>query len=193
MDLKQVMKTHHSNMKLYEISLGLQQLWEDLQNKIYLLEDLNLSPEEYKKQEEHLYKEHEKALLSLEGTHADKCLDVASYVKNLTAEEEAISAEEVKLRARRKRCERTVEFYKMYLRSHMEPGHNIKNGHVVIGWRKSSAVVVNCKAEDLPKEFQRTTIFIEPKRDSIKEAILAGDETLLGKATIEERYNIQIK
>ena len=156
-------------MKLYEISLGLQELWEDLQNKIYLLEDLNLSPEEYKKQEEHLYKEHEKALLSLEGTHA------------------------VKLRARRKRCERTVEFYKMYLRSHMEPGHNIKNGHVVIGWRKSSAVVVNCKAEDLPKEFQRTTIFIEPKRDSIKEAILAGDETLFGKATIEERYNIQIK
>jgi len=180
-------------MKLYEITLGLQKLWDELQNKIDALESLELAPEEYKRQEEALYSEHEKLLLTMEGTHADKCLDVATYVKSLESESEAIAFEESRLKARRKRLDRNIEFYKFYLRNHMEPGHNIKNAKVVIGWRKSSAVVVTCKAEELPKEYQRTTIFIEPKRDAIKEAILAGDETLLGKAVVEERYNIQIR
>jgi hypothetical protein len=180
-------------MKLYEITLTLEKLWDDLQGKIAALEEKNLTVEDYKREEDALYLEHEKALLSMEGTHTNKCLDVAAYIKNLSAEEQAVTNEEVKLKLRRKRLEKNVDFYKAYLRNHMEPGYNVKDSRVVISWRKSSAVVVYCKPEDLPLEYQRRTIFIEPKRDAIKDGLLAGDETLKDKAVVEERQNIIIK
>ena len=182
-------------MKLYEISLKLEETWNNLQAKLDDLAQLalELNDVEVKIRENELYAQYETELQSLEGTHAEKCLDIASYTKSLEAEAEAIKAEEDKLKARRKRNERSIDFLKTYLRNHMEPGHNLKNSHCVISWRKSSGVIVTCKAEDLPKEYQRVTIFVDAKKDALKEALLAGDEALQGKAMIEERHNIIIK
>lgn len=128
---------------------------------------------------------------ALEGTHAEKCLNLACLIKNTEGEAEAISVEEKRLSARRKAAERRADWLRQYLIGNMEPGTNLKDARAVIGWRKSSAVEVEGKPEDLPENLRRTKITHEADKAAIKINLEAGQE--IAGCKLVTRYNLQIK
>ena len=173
-------------MKLYEITTNIQRIWDVASFAL---------------QEEGLDEERKNALLvTLENdlkrteiNQTQKCLDIACLIKTMEAESEAIKKEEEKLYARRKRVEKSAEWLRTYLTNNITKGTVFKDARATITWRNSKAVNILVKAEDLPVQYQRKTVFIEPNRTVIKEAIESGDTSLTGLATIEEKANIQIK
>ena len=133
----------------------------------------------------------QKQLGDLEGTHADKCLNVACMVKNMESEAEAIKTEEKRLTERRKGAERRADWLRAYLVGNMEPGTNLKDARAVIGWRKSSAVEVEIKPEELPENLRRTKITYEADKAAIKVNLEAGQE--VEGCKLVTRFNLQIK
>lgn len=171
-------------MKLYEITSSLDLLW---QTATEVLDGGNADPVEVEKALVFL----EAQLKQLEGTHAEKCLNVACLVKNIEAEAAAIKAEEQKLSDRRKSGERKAEWLRTYLANNMEPGTNLKDARAIIGWRKSTAVEVTVSPELLPENLRRTKTIIEADKAAIKVNIEAG-QTVEG-CSLVQRFNLQIK
>lgn len=171
-------------MKLYEITASLNQLWEQTAD---ILGDSNSEPIELAKALAFL----EGQMQQLEGTHADKCLNVACLIKNIEAEAGAIKAEEQKLGERRKSADRKAEWLRAYLTNNMEPGTNMKDARAIIGWRKSTAVEVNIPTEQLPENLRRTKTIIEADKAAIKTNLEAG-QTVEG-CSLVQRFNLQIK
>lgn len=171
-------------MKLYEMTLELAALMENIST---VLDNEEMEPQA---------KELALASLSqqmgaLKGTHAEKCLNIACMVKNMEAEAEAIKTEEIRLAARRKAAERRGDWLRAYLAGNMEPGTNLKDARTVIGWRKSTAVEVTVKPEELPENLRRTKITHEPDKAAIKTNLEAGQA--IPGCTLVTRFNLQIK
>lgn len=171
-------------MKLYELTSNLALLWEQAEE---VLDAGNTDQAEQEKALAYL----EELLKHAEGTHADKCLNLACLIKNIEAEAEAVKAEEKKLSDRRKGGERKAEWLRSYLANNMEPGTNLKDPRAVIGWRKSTAVEVAIKPELLPENLRRTKVIVEADKTLIKTHLEAG-QTIDG-CTLVQRYNLQIK
>lgn len=169
-------------MKLYEVTTSLQSIWAEIEALLDGDDQAGATGGLLTL---------EQRLKSLEGTHAAKCLDIACLIKNLEAEAEAIKEEETKLSARRKSNEKRAEWLRAYLSGNMEPGTNLKDARAVIGWRKSMAVEVECKPEDLPESLRRTKVVVEADKAAIKSNLEAG-QTVSGCALVT-RYNLQIK
>ena len=176
-------------MKLYEITTGLLALWTQVEEII--------DPENAPNTEEQALalKHLEGEISKLEGSHSEKCLNVACLIKNLEASSVALKTEEEKLAKRRKSADRQAEWLKLYLQGNMEAGVVVKDARTVIGWRKSAGVVLLCKPEELPEAFRRTKIVIDADKTAIKDVLSTDpkNEELAGKALIENRNNIQIK
>jgi hypothetical protein len=171
-------------MKLYEMTLELSALSDNIASL--------LNNEEMDAQAKELALDGCKAMLDqLAGTHAEKCINVACLIKNIDAEAEAIGAEEKKLSARRKAAEHRAEWLRRYLSGNMEPGTNLKDARAVIGWRKSTAVEVTVKPEELPENLRRTKITVEADKAAIKTNLEAG-QAVEGCALVT-RFNLQIK
>ena len=171
-------------MKLYEITSSLSQLWETATE---VLDGGNTDTIEVEKALVFL----ESQLKELEGTHADKCLNVACLIKNIEAESTAIKAEEQKLNDRRKSGERKAEWLRTYLANNMEPGTNLKDARAIIGWRKSTAVEVSVSPEQLPENLRRTKTIIEADKTAIKANLEAGQA--IEGCSLVQRFNLQIK
>lgn len=117
---------------------------------------------------------------------------VALWVKNLTAEAEALEREEKAFAARKKAAKNKAESLKKWL-GYALHGEKFKTDRTAISWRKSVALEVNEDAIDMqrlgpefiklpPPELNKTAI-----KDAIKEgAIIPGCQLV-------ERQNIQIK
>jgi hypothetical protein len=117
-----------------------------------------------------------------------KALDIGRYVKNLTAEAEAVKAEKQKLATRQTALENRVESLKNYLTCHLQAGEKISDANTVLSWRKSSAVHV-FNADMVPDMY--CVIERTPRKPEIKEAIKAG--AAIPGAEIVEKQSIQIK
>jgi len=171
-------------MKLYEMTADLSALMDNI---AALLDNDEMQPEA----KEIALASMREQMGALSGTHAEKCLNVACMVKNIESEAEAIKAEETRLSARRKAADRRADWLRQYLAGNMEPGTNLKDARTVIGWRKSTAVEVEIKPEDLPENLRRTKITHEADKAAIKVNLEAGQE--VAGCKLVTRFNLQIK
>lgn len=128
------------------------------------------------------------ALEAICGTLQDKAVNCALLVKNCLGEAAAIKCEEDKLRARRKVAENTADRVKTYLAAWIPAGTKISEARCTIGWRKSSAVIIDndMLVPDALCEIERSV-----SKTAVKEAIQSGN--VVAGAHIEDRLNISIK
>jgi malate synthase len=179
-------------MKLYEISQQIEDLWQVVAEAVD--STTITAPNGDVLTADQALLRIESVLAKAEGTHAQKCLDIGCFIKDLDAEAEAIRAEEKRLAARRKTAESKASWLRQYLEKNMEPGTNLKDPRTVISWRKSQAVDVLVPADQLPEKFRRTKVIVEADRTALKDALKAGDSPDLdNKAVLCDRHNIQIR
>ncbi|MBA3589682.1 siphovirus Gp157 family protein [Methylibium sp.] len=134
---------------------------------------------------------------TLEGMAGDlevKSEAVALFVHGLDAMAQAVKAREGELRQRRDSIERRAESLREYLSRTLKACgiSKIERPGVVIGFRKSSAVVIN-EPGLIPVEYMRQPEMPPPSADkkAIADAIKAGKD--VPGAHIEERKSLSIK
>ena len=135
------------------------------------------------------------AALQLEESAKKESL--ALYVKNLQAESDALSSEEKKLRARREKKERKVDFLKRYLTEAMLHKNETKfeTSKCSLSFRRSEAIVIT--SSELLISFAKThTEFLKPwkpevEKVEIKKALKSGQS--IPGARLEQRQNLQVK
>lgn len=123
----------------------------------------------------------------------EKLEGLALYVKNLTAEAEAIRNEEKTLAERRKALENKAARAKTFLEEQLA-GEKFQTPKVAVSWRKSEAVELSMSftpwamehADDLLRYREP-----EPDKAAIKAAIKAGRD--LTGAELVTRQSMQIK
>jgi hypothetical protein len=117
-----------------------------------------------------------------------KALDIGRYIKNLSAEAEAVKAEKQVLAKRQATLENRVESLKAYLSNHLQAGEKISDANTVLSWRRSSSVEILYGAR-LPECYVRTEII--PDKTALKKALIAGEQ--IQGVSIIEKNNISIK
>ncbi len=128
----------------------------------------------------------------------DKADNIACIVKQLSAEAEAIKAEEAALAERRKAKEKQIERIKEYLsRTLLDAGYDkIETARNKITFRKSESVSIADETAFIKwaaSSRDDLLTYKEPSinRTAIKKALASGDE--IEGACIESKQNIQIK
>ena len=127
------------------------------------------------------------ALDALEMAKEEKTENIILLIKDLTAENKAISEEEQALAKRRRAGENRVEWLKNYLMASLE-GEKFKTPRCSASYRKTASVSIIDESA-IPSEYIRTKT--EPNKMAIKDALKAG-ETIPG-ATLEDRVSLIIK
>ena len=132
----------------------------------------------------------EDKLTALNMERDRKISNVACWIKDIKAENEAIKAEKQNLSRRQEVNEHKMESLKKWLTFALN-GEKFKDGRVSISYRKSESVQFDdsFKLENLPSEFRKVTV--EPMKSEIKQAIKDG-QTVTG-CYIKEENNIQIR
>lgn len=130
----------------------------------------------------------EEVLTALIMEKSEKIENVACWIKNLTAEAEAIKAEKEKLAERQKKAEEKAESLKKWLVFALE-GEKFSTARVAVSYRKSVSVQVDESVLD--KKFMKEKVSYSPDKTALKKALQAG-ESIEG-AYLEEKQNIQIK
>lgn len=128
------------------------------------------------------------ALDSLKMDRDEKLKSIHRWILSLTAEAEAIKAEEQRLSARRKRIESRENNVKDYIAGYLKGEKWSVPGHT-FSFRPSKKVYCNVPVAELPIEYRRITE--EPDLAAIKEALKAG-EAIEG-CLIKEFKNLQVK
>ena len=135
------------------------------------------------------------SLDALQMEREKKLENVACYIKNLTADADALKAEKDALAKREQAARKKIDSLKKYLTDNLH-GEKLTTTRAAISFRKSEAV-----------EFANQDLFVvwaaechndlltykapEPNKTAIKQYLKAGG-TLQG-ATLVERQNISIK
>ena len=164
-------------MKLYEINDG-----------IAALRDFGVDPETGEiLDESDEYIEEMIEVLQLDRT--EKLEGCAVLTKEFKRDIDALKSEIQRLQREVKARERRIESLQNYMTWNMEPGEKVETLKAKIGWRKSTAVVVD-NIYQVPVEFYKIR---EPEADktAIKDALKEGRE--VPGAHIEERQNISIR
>ena len=130
----------------------------------------------------------EQALTELLMAKEEKIENVACWIKNLTAEAEAIKAEKEKLAERQKQAEAKAESLKKWLAFALE-GEKFTTARVAISYRKSVSVQVDESLLD--KKYMKEKVTYTPDKTALKKALQAGEN--IEGAYLEEKQNIQIK
>lgn len=94
-----------------------------------------------------------------------KVENICLWVKNLTAEANAISAEIKNLTERKQAAEKKAEYLKVYVKV-LLGGAGFVSSKVAVSYRKSEAVEVN--EELLPKKYFAKTITYKPDKISMR-------------------------
>ena len=169
-------------MKLYEINATIAALWDEAEQSFAAD-----APPEHLEQIEAMLKR-------MEIDQKTKAIGLACMIKNLEAESEALAAEEMVLRNRRKSAERQSEWLRSYLVGSLEPGTKITSSQVVISWRSTQSVQLLVAVENLPRQFIREKVTIEPDKLAIREAFESGKAAQLsGLAEVVTKKSIQLK
>lgn len=137
-------------------------------------------------------------ILSLDALQMErekKLENVACYIKNLTAEADAIKAEKDALAKREQAKRNKIDSLKQYLANNLH-GEKLSTARAAISFRKSESVEI--PNQDLfviwaSGEHNHLLTYKqpEPKMKAIKEALKAG--VMIPGARLVERQNIQIK
>lgn len=132
-------------------------------------------------------------LESLQMDRAQKLEGVALWVKDLNAEAAAIREEEKNLAKRRQSTEKKADSLRGYLSYALNGAEKFKTSKVAISWRRSETaeLLEGMDPAQLPLEYQRVKVVVEPDKAKLKEALKAG-KTVEGVELVE-RQNIQIK
>jgi len=146
---------------------------------------------EYAEQNEgSLTKELEMALDGIEIERSEKIENTVLLMKNLDSEAEMIKAEESKLYARRKSCEKRSESVRSWLRDNLE-GEEIKTSKFAITWRKSESVEVDIPAEQLPVHYQNIKTVVTADKTLLKSALKSGE--IIEGVYLNAKMNMQVK
>ncbi len=164
-------------MKLYEIKHELERLFEKFfaDDGEFIGDDVD-------------WEYFERCLDDLKLAHNVKVENTALYIKNLTAEAEAIKAEKMALQARQSQKEKQVEWLKTYLTRYM-CGLAFESPKVSIKWRKSSSAEITDESL-IPEDY----LVPQPPK-VVKRNILADLRAGIdvAGAVLAEKQNIQIK
>jgi hypothetical protein len=128
----------------------------------------------------------------LNGDRNKKLEGIGCYIKNLTAEIDAIKSEIATLSKRASNKKRKIEHLKKYVTESLNlVGQNkFETAKVAYSFRKSKSVnVINI--DNIPDEYVRLKTEKVPDKTAIKKAIISG-ETIPG-ASIETSMNLQVK
>lgn len=163
------------SIKLYEIKAGLEELLDTAtveaeENEGVISDELSLEIDE-------LYEDFN-----------EKVLDIARYIKSVSAEAEAIKKEKLVLASRQQMCENTAKRLKKYLSGQIDVNTKIKDSTAMVSFRSSSSVNIidGSKMPESCFKVVKTPILTE-----IKGLIKLGG--LDGIAEMKKNYNIQIK
>ena len=167
-------------MKLYEIATEYQNFLEAIEN--------GEIPEEAIAD----------TLESITSILEDKADNIACLIKNMSAEAEAIKAEEAKLAERRKAKEKQVDRLKEYLSDTLlRSGYTkLETARNKITFRKSESVAVDDEAEFIKWAMGNEDAYLTYKdptinKTAVKDALKNG--TILNGVHIESKQNLQIK
>ena len=139
------------------------------------------------------------SLTALEGEFNEKAKNVAVYIKNLTAEVNAIKAEEKRLKSRRVSAENQVERMKKYLLNSMQAigvkKISMPRARITLRLNAESVVVENEKALiDWAMRHDETILkYQEPelKKTDIKELLRMGEK--IPFARLERKESVMLK
>lgn len=124
----------------------------------------------------------------LEGMKKDKIKNVALWIKNLSAEAEALKAEKMAFAERQKQCENKIANLKQYIMFATE-GQKFETTEVKISFRNTPVVEI-AEGTILPEQYLRFKD-PEPDKTALKEALKAG-EVIDGCALVNS-VSVQIK
>jgi len=161
-------------MKLYEISNQYQKAFDKLQEMEFdeqtIADSLSLITDDFDK----------------------KAINIASYVKNLEADIEAMKNAEKEINARRKLLGNKYDNMRGYLKTHMEKcgGKPIHSPYFDITIKKCPPSVKIDDETKLPDEYIR--IKKEPAKDLIKEA-LNNNIIIEGCSLVKDNTRLEIK
>ena len=129
------------------------------------------------------------ALDSLQMAFDKKAEGILLWIKNLTAEAEALKKEKLAFAERQSAAERKAESLKKYI-SGVLCGNKFQTEKVSVTWRKSEAVEYSGNVYDLPEEFLK---YKEPEinKTELKKRLKAGE--VINGAELVQRTNMQIK
>ena len=129
------------------------------------------------------------ALDSLQMAFDQKAEGILLWIKNLTAEAEALKKEKLAFAERQSAAERKAESLKKYI-SGVLGGNKFQTEKVSVTWRKSEAVEYAGNVYDLPEELLK---YKEPEinKTELKKRLKAGE--VINGAELVQRNNMQIK
>ena len=160
---------------LFEINTELQRLW-----------DAAVDPETGELNEEILAD-----FEALEMDRTTKIENIACWIKNLKSDAEAIKAEAKAMADRAKSAERKAESLKEYLEAALQ-GEKFSTAKVAISWRRVQAVEVDDEEiAQLPEQYVRRKISVEPDKTAIKDALKSGE--IIEGCRLVERQSMSIK
>ena len=131
------------------------------------------------------------ALEQLQMERDAKIENIGCWIKNLTADAEALKAEAKNMADRAKRAERKADSLKRYLTAALD-GEKFNSTRCAISWRRSVSVEIDeAEVPELPEQYIRTKTTIEPDKAAIKDALKAGE--YIEGCRLVEKNNISIK
>lgn len=126
---------------------------------------------------------------SLQIAQDEKRENIALYIKNLSAEAEAIRNEEKTLAERRRAAENHAERLKAYLMSSLN-GEKFSTPRVSVSFRNSTAVYIENEVEFLRMNPQYARIKTEIDKASLKDALKKGE---VPGAALETRTSMVVR
>lgn len=121
---------------------------------------------------------------------AEKLEGTACYCRELSAEADAIKAEEERLAKRRKALESKSARLKAYMMPALEAmGGNVKGVMASLRIGKSQAVTV-FDIDALPDAFKHVVTKVDPDKVALKKALKAGED--IPGAALEDRQSVVI-
>jgi hypothetical protein len=112
------------------------------------------------------------------------------YIKNISAEAEAVELEKKRLASRQVTIENRIEWMKKYLGAVVGVGNKIKLACGTIGWRPSTSTEI-IDSTAIPAKYKSEKIEISIDKKAIKADIEAGQD--VPGAKLNQNNNIQIK
>ncbi len=134
------------------------------------------------------------ALESIEADIKTKCVQVAYFIRNLSADVESLKAEEARLSKRRKEAENHVERLKQYLADGMAENSLTKTGDGIISVTRGKpkpALIIDSE-DDIPDQYRKIKTESSFDRKALLDDLKAGQE-IPGASVGESKPSITIK
>jgi len=161
-------------MKLYEINAELERILESASE--YMDPETGEIPENFGAE-----------IDSLSMQREEKALSIATYIKSIVAEENAVHEEEKKLQKRRKVLLNKIASLKGYLSNMLYNNEKMADSKTKISWRKSVSVEI-LSEENIPDVYCTYTRKISVQE--IKKGLSSGKE--IPGAKLTTKNNLQV-